>query len=93
MMTHALLHAVVRPRAVVWFMTAADGHLLGAGEAADLSALRGVQIRAGIVEVICAGLDGPVPHADWRRAGKADQVALEALAARAGYRFPGPSAA
>lgn len=87
MTAHALIHAVVRPRAVVWFMTAADGHLLGRGEVMDLPALRGVQVRAGIVEVVCAGLNGPVPHDDWRRAGKADQAAIEAMAEQAGYRF------
>ncbi len=87
MIAHAMIHAIVRPRTVVWFMTAADGAALGHGEVSGLAELRGVQVRAGIVEVVIADLGSPVTFSDWRTATKAERAAIEALGERAGYRF------
>lgn len=90
---HALIYAVIRDRNVVWFMVAAEGRLVGHGVAPDLSALRGVQIRAGIVEVICTGLTGELPHTDWRKARHLDREQIDNLSAQCGYRFAHPTAA
>ncbi len=90
---HALLYAVVRADRLTWFMVAAEGRLLGHGTVRDFAALRGVQVRAGIVEVIVLGLNGSAPYDDWRRAKKLDREQIENLAALCGYRFAYPAEA
>ncbi len=85
--THAQIYAVIRDRNVAWFMVDAEGRLLGHGLAADLHELRGIQVRAGIVEVVCSGLNGTPPHDDWRKALKLDREQIDNLAALCGYRF------
>lgn len=87
------IHAQVRPRSIMWLMLDADRRELGRGRCADFAALRGVQVRAGIVAVVVGGetsewgFPQSLAHGgEWRAATVAErrwlaqQLALKAAA-------------
>lgn len=85
--TISRIYARVDAARIAWFLTDVDGRLVGHGVAKSFPELRGVQVRAGVLEVLIAGLNGTAPHDDWRRATRLDREQLDNLTALANHRF------
>jgi len=81
------LYVDVQRYRCLWFMTDVAGKLVGHGVCRNFLDLRGVQLRAGVLEVILDGAEGSLPYDDWRHAKRLDRENLENLRALAAHTF------